>query len=779
MLSKRLLSLSQRKDSISTWVCSDAKEVAGGDLMAFFKTLPRVLLSRFESSPFLSIILALILAVCLFTACEGDYEPPSTIFSEWQGFGGNANNTSQAVDEKAISASNVRERGLQVKWVYDTTDANGCNGTLSHPPTIFSGHAYFTTARCGKDPAIASGYLHAVNAATGEPIWKRSIPSYADGVDEAEFERARVAPVVQGDVLVIGTHTTRALSVNPYARDAAGKLVNTMPELGAYILAIDRHTGDLVWATEIESHPYAVVTRTLTVVRGTIYAGTSGGEYFALVRFGDKSQNTECCTQRGSIVALDLATGSILWKTYMTPVKEQDKDKVPLNIDAGFYTGASIWSGQPVVDSERNLVYVTTGNNSGAPREAMLCERKRRSINEPKVYGPDALPAEFSRFDQDFSLSTEEENELTNLLAVRSAEIGQGVVCGAINGEDETDMVRLNDAYTPTVNAKGEKTFGNYPDAIVALHTTDKPDIGVVSGDLAWAFRSVEYDNYRGSGCVLLPGSCPFPWGDDSDMSNGPMLVTTPSGRDLLIASNKEQRIYAIDPDNGVEVWSTRINSIKGWPDWKPATDGQRVYATAINGGVQVPAGSINHPLLPSFNNAFDFSDDPDFVDFPRGHVQFLCQNGRDEKRSSCRPAAGTPAAILQNGTVGAYRVAMDIETGNILWEAAVDVSGVFIDENGDGITDNTAVSYSTGGLTIANGVLFGGTGDAAGTVQARDAASGELIWSYTGLGAPVFTHPAVAGGVVYWGGGYNRVADHIENPDGDKLIAFELAPLQ
>jgi outer membrane protein assembly factor BamB len=716
----------------------------------------------------------------LLLSCDdsGDSRSPG-LDQQWLGFGGNPNNTSHAVGERKISPESLRKRGLAIKWVYDTRDENDCNGSLSHPPTIYGGYAYFTTFLCNKNTALSSGYLHVVNIETGQMLWKREIGSYANTIDNAEFERIRVAPAVHGDMLVVGIQNTIALRFNPFERDAQGRLVDVRPELGAYVLAIDRLTGDLLWATEVDDHPLAVITQSPTIAGDTVYAGVSAPEYFAFSRSGDSSIHHDCCTGRGSLVALDVRTGTIQWKTFMTPVSEEDKDKIPLNINRDFFTGASIWGNQPVVDEERGLVYVGTGNNSGTPREAQLCERKRRSIVEAKVYGPDSLPAELSTFDLDYSLSAAEDAELEVLLAARGAAVGKDVVCGAIPGEDESGAVRLNDAFPATVNARGEKTFGNYVDAIVALHTIDKPELGAQAGDVAWAFRSVEYDFYRGGGCAVPPGYCPHPFGDDADFTNGPMLVTTPSGRDMLIATTKETRVFAVDPDTGREIWNTRINTRRGWPDWKPATDGQRVYVSAVSSGSPQLVGTINLPSGPYFTNIFDFPDDSDFVDFPAGHLHFMCVSGRDEKRTNCSPAVGTSVDILEKGTVGGYRLALDIETGNILWEGAGDNSGVFIDENGDGMIDDPQVSYTTGGLTVANGVLFESTGDVVGTVQARDAATGEVIWSYAGLGAPVFTHPAVVDGVVYWGGGYHFTAGGLEQSDrdGGQLIAFELPP--
>jgi outer membrane protein assembly factor BamB len=695
---------------------------------------------------------------------------------QWLGFGGNPYNTSHASEETKISPSSVREHGLRIKWIYDTTDENDCNGSLAHPPSIYDGRAYFSTAACVRDPSVETAYLHAVDTETGEGVWKREILSYSDEIDEAVWTHSRGTPAVHGDLLVIGIQNRGGRIFNPYARDPSGNLINTMPELGAWVLAIDRHTGDLVWAAEVEEHPYAFITQSPTIHEGTVYVGVSGAEYGRLRRNeGDFSINRECCTHRGSMVALDLATGNIDWKTYMTPIKEAEKNEGPVNHDAHFYNSVSIWGNQPVVDPQRDLVYVATGNNSTVPPEASLCERKRRSINEPKVYGPESLGPGLGFYDLDYSLSAAEESQLAALLDARSAEIGQEVICGAIAGEGETGKVRLNDAYLPTVNAKGEKSFGNYPDAIVALHTKDKPELGAEAGDVAWAFRSVEYDAYLSGECRSLPIPCPFPFGDDADFTNGPMLVTTPSGRELLVATTKETAVYAIDPGTGTQIWRTRIGPRRVVSERRPATDGILVYATATNNGSNNPIGRVRDPRRAAFNNPFDFSDDPDFVDFDRPHRHFLCEAGRPELRLDCLPAEGTSSSILEKGTMGPYRVALDIETGDVLWEGAVDESGLFIDENGDGIIDDNRVNFSSGGVTIANGVLFGGVGDDAGTIHARDAATGEIIWSYEGLGAPVFSHPAVANGVVYWGAGYTAwVPPFILNSDGAKLVTFE-----
>ncbi len=61
-----------------------------------------------------------------------------------------------------------------------------------------------------------------------------------------------------------------------------------------------------------------------------------------------------CCTFRGSVVALNAATGAILWRTYTTP----ENGGQP-----GGWSGSSVWGSSPVVDLARQQVVIATGDN--------------------------------------------------------------------------------------------------------------------------------------------------------------------------------------------------------------------------------------------------------------------------------------------------------------------------------------------------------------------------------------------------------------------------------
>src|SRR5690606_32094963 len=81
------------------------------------------------------------------------------------------------------------------------------------------------------------------------------------------------------------------------------------------------------------------------------------------------SPDYECCRFRGSLVALDAATGEIVWKTYMVEEPTQ-RGRNAGGVQLWGPSGAPVWA-SPAVDAERSVVYVTTGNNYSQPASAM------------------------------------------------------------------------------------------------------------------------------------------------------------------------------------------------------------------------------------------------------------------------------------------------------------------------------------------------------------------------------------------------------------------------
>lgn len=113
-----------------------------------------------------------------------------------------------------------------------------------------------------------------------------------------------------------------------------------------------------------------------------------------------------------------------------------------------------------------------------------------------------------------------------------------------------------------------------------------------------------------------------------------------------------------------------------------------------------------------------------------------------------------TPSGQVTNA--GAW-VAMDANTGKILWSIA-----------------NPKGAANAGPVTIANGVLFGGSTDGKGGIYAMDAETGQILWSYD-TGATVYGGMSVSEGCVYLGNGYkvNIGASASFITPGTSLYAF------
>jgi polyvinyl alcohol dehydrogenase (cytochrome) len=77
----------------------------------------------------------------------------------------------------------------------------------------------------------------------------------------------------------------------------------------------------------------------------------------------------QCCTFRGSLVALDANTGAIVWKTYMVD-EPQPRAKNAEGVQMWGPAGGGIWSA-PTIDAARGFVYVATGNGYADPAQPM------------------------------------------------------------------------------------------------------------------------------------------------------------------------------------------------------------------------------------------------------------------------------------------------------------------------------------------------------------------------------------------------------------------------
>ena len=222
----------------------------------------------------------------------------------WPSAGQNNDDTHNAAGEHILNVRNVGQ--LAPKWTFTTA------GDVSATATVVGGTVYVPDW---------GGKLWAVSAATGQAIWSRTVGSY-DGIPG---DVSRTSPAYDDGELVIGT---------------GANILSTLK--GAYVVGIDARTGAMLWRTEVDADPAAIVTGSPTVDDGVVYVGTSSK---------DEGLRTPPAF-RGTVLALSASTGKVLWRTYTVPAR---------------YTGGAMWGSQPVVDHQTGLLYVGTGNNYSSP----------------------------------------------------------------------------------------------------------------------------------------------------------------------------------------------------------------------------------------------------------------------------------------------------------------------------------------------------------------------------------------------------------------------------
>ena len=132
----------------------------------------------------------------------------------------------------------------------------------------------------------------------------------------------------------------------------------------ANIYAVDANSGELLWKTRVDDHPEARITGAPVLESGRLYVPVASSEE---VTAADPSY--ECCRFRGSVAALDAATGKLIWKTYTIADQPRPTRKSPAGTQLWAPSGAAVWSA-PTIDRKRRALYVGTGDSYSDPAAA-------------------------------------------------------------------------------------------------------------------------------------------------------------------------------------------------------------------------------------------------------------------------------------------------------------------------------------------------------------------------------------------------------------------------
>jgi polyvinyl alcohol dehydrogenase (cytochrome) len=254
------------------------------------------------------------------TAAPVNAAPPD---DQWIMGGHDYRNTRSNPLEQILNPSTVDD--LAAKWTTTT------RGDVSATPAVVNGAVYFPDW---------GGFFSKVDARTGRVVWSRQVADYV-GIAGAV---SRSSPAVVGRTVYIGT------------------------QQGARLLAIDTETGRLRWSAQLDPHPRAILTQSPIVFNGVVYQGVSSDEETAAI-----DPTYRCCTFRGSLTAVNAATGRIIWKSFTLPDQGDSTD---------IFSGAAIWGGTPAIDPQSRTVYVTTGNNYEVPSSVVECQNSGGTAEE-------------------------------------------------------------------------------------------------------------------------------------------------------------------------------------------------------------------------------------------------------------------------------------------------------------------------------------------------------------------------------------------------------------
>jgi polyvinyl alcohol dehydrogenase (cytochrome) len=248
-----------------------------------------------------------------------------------------------------------------------------------------------TVGRCSTRQVASGSGLQAPGSGTGlwggwspDPNNTRFQPANRAGLTMADVPRLTLKwaigfpdatsawsqPTVAAGRLFVGSQNGTVYALEPksgcilwiFSAKTVGSEGKTVyvGDTGGNVYALEVETGRALWSRLMDEHPYARVTGSPTFHGGRLYVPISSIEETAASQPG-----YECCTFRGSLVALDAETGRSVWQTFMVP-PSQAMGKSAAGVPVWGPSGVGIWNA-PTIDVKRSLLYVTTGNTySGA-----------------------------------------------------------------------------------------------------------------------------------------------------------------------------------------------------------------------------------------------------------------------------------------------------------------------------------------------------------------------------------------------------------------------------
>jgi polyvinyl alcohol dehydrogenase (cytochrome) len=432
---------------------------------------------------------------------------------------------------------------------------------------------------------------------------------------------------------------------------------------GDTLYSLDAATGCTYWAAEMPAP-----------IQSGISIGSSTGMPVAFL--GDQS---------GNVHAIDFATGMPVWQMNADP-----------------HPSARV-TGTPVYYKERLYVPVSSFEEVEAAAPGYVCCTFRGSV----------LAVDSRTGKSIWRTSTVDEPaervHLTKGGAKRIGPSGAGIWSSpTIDSEAGVLYVTTGDNYSDPPTDKS--------DALLAL--------SLQTGKLLWSKQFRAGDPWNVACMDPNNTNCPDAGGPDYDFGSPAILTSLPTGRRVLVLSQKSGAVYGVDPANhGELIWQTQIGKggVLGGIEWGAASDSEKLYVALSDEAFLTPA----HP------------GDPPFPDPEKGGGLFALKLNNGERlwmtppppcgaRRSCSP--GQPGAVtvvpgvVFSGSLDGHVRGYSSFDGKVLWD--YDMARDYKTVNG--------VPGRGGSLSVAGPIIVDGTLYAVSGYDLFGGAPGNVLLAFT-----------------------------------------------
>ena len=300
--------------------------------------------------------------------CAARADPVAVGSVQWNGWGRDLSNT-RYQPEPAIRAMDVPK--LALKWAFGYQA-----GTEFGQPTLVDGRLF---------AASSAGRIYALDAKSGCTYWTFDAPAGSrTAISIGELGQAKRAAIPRKLKRTLAHLDIIKAPSAAFFGDDTGT-----------VYALDAQKGTLLWKTQVDTNPSARIIGSPTLYKERLYVALGSDE--------DKKSadpSYPCCTFRGSVAALDIASGRLLWKTYTVLEEPRPTHKNSAGVQEFGPAGAAVAS-PPTIDPKRGVLYVGTGRSTTALELSLtdsiaafdLNDGKLRWVKQLRVMGAPASSA--------------------------------------------------------------------------------------------------------------------------------------------------------------------------------------------------------------------------------------------------------------------------------------------------------------------------------------------------------------------------------------------------